>query len=1212
MMNWHPFLAHFSSIAMLLGAVVLSNLGRRKPPAAQPADQSQGDEALRRQLKELTILHAIATAGAAANDENTLIERATQIIGENLYPDNFGLLLLDESNGILWSHASYRERDTIRRVSAPIPIGEGICGIVAERGTPWRVDDVSQVPEYIRVDPETLSELCVPMWVGERVLGVVNAESTRLAAFTESDERLLATLAGQLATAIDRLRAEAAVRYQASQLAILSVASQEIVASLIPDQVYAAIHRAAAQLMPVQIFRIALIDPLSQQVEPVYSAGLADQIPQGWDAAQSELYWQVFTSGEPLLTEAKLSGDIPDRSAEARSRSILAVPLKLGSSILGLLACESDQPRAHHREDLQTLVTLANQAAIAIENARLFAETERRLSEITFLSQIIAVTATENDLTAALNRICAELAKFFSIPAVSFALFNAELTAAQVIAEYHAPDHPRRLGDLIPVIGSPAVSQVLEQSSPLEFSRPLEGQPDPDLDPLFRRAGIGSLLLMPIVFAGEVVGLLEICGQQPRSYSTREIELLEKVASQVGQVLERLGLFAATREQADRMAHLAAISERLNRPLSVAEVIKEIGEGVLALGRGNRSLIYVRQPEGPSGLAWSRGLSDEYLASVAGWETNHSHDILLHSAEPVLFSDMMAIPEGSTMRRLAEQEGYRAFAAWPLVYQDDVIAVVICYYDSPHSGSDAEHEVMLAFARQSAVALQNARLFEQIQQNASRVQQIIDTVPEGVLLLDEEMRVLLANPLAQEYLQTAQGDQQANFLALFKNQPLQEMLRPDAQVLWYEAELPGPPRRVFELSTQPLCISDKPGGWVVVLRDMTQERDNQARIQMQERLATVGQLAAGIAHDFNNILAAIIVYADLLKRDTSLTPASQERLSIIQEQVQRAASLIRQILDFSRRSIMEQSTLDLLPFIKELDKLLRRVLPENIRLELTYQPGSYLVKADPARLQQVFMNLAVNARDASPEGGVLRFELERIEIKAGAQPPCPEIPSGTWVRISIKDSGEGIPPEVMPHIFEPFYSTKPVGHGTGLGLAQAYGIIKQHDGYIDAHSQPGEGTVFHIYLTSQEQANEESPSIEPAGGVYGNGELLLLVEDDFSARSALQELLETYNYQVLTASNGLEALQLAEQCLGKLELVVTDLVMPGMGGIALYYELQKRWPATRILFVTGHPLRESDRAVLEEGRVSWLQKPFSIQDFTQMLRRILSENGRSG
>jgi CheY-like chemotaxis protein len=366
-------------------------------------------------------------------------------------------------------------------------------------------------------------------------------------------------------------------------------------------------------------------------------------------------------------------------------------------------------------------------------------------------------------------------------------------------------------------------------------------------------------------------------------------------------------------------------------------------------------------------------------------------------------------------------------------------------------------------------------------------------------------------------------------------------------------------------------------------------------------------LAAGIAHDFNNIMAAIVVYADLLKRDPNLLPVSQDRLAIIQNQVQRAASLIRQILDFSRRSVMEQSTLDLLPFIKELEKLLRRVLPETIRLELSYQPGEYLVSADPTRLQQVFMNLAVNASDATPYGGRLLFELERVLVEEGERPPCPDIPAGEWIRISVQDTGEGISPEALPHIFEPFFTTKPVGEGTGLGLAQAYGIVRQHDGYIDVHSQLGEGTTFHIYLKAQEAEILEEAQDRTAPELHGTGEMLLVVEDDPAAREAMRALLEAYNYQVLTATNGTEALRIFEQHADSIDLVVSDVVMPVMGGIALYQTLIRQWPSVKMLFVTGHPIREQEQEILEQGKVHWLQKPFSVQIFSRAVHDVLNE-----
>jgi signal transduction histidine kinase/CheY-like chemotaxis protein len=509
--------------------------------------------------------------------------------------------------------------------------------------------------------------------------------------------------------------------------------------------------------------------------------------------------------------------------------------------------------------------------------------------------------------------------------------------------------------------------------------------------------------------------------------------------------------------------------------------------------------------------------------------------------------------------------------------------------------------------RQLGGAVERIALLERIQENAQQVQHIIDTVPEGVILLDEKRRVVLANPVAQTYLINLAGFTSGEILTHLGQKPMENLLRPEFQNLWYELEVSGPPRQVFEIGAQPLEKGDNPGGWVVVIREVTEERETQTRIQMQERLATVGQLAAGIAHDFNNILAAIVVYADLLRRDPNLMAGSQERLTIIQQQVQRAASLIRQILDFSRRSVMEQSLLDLLPFVKELDKLLRRVLPETIQIELTYQPGVYLVNADPSRLQQVFMNLAVNARDASSNGGTLKFELDQLQLEEGDSPPCPDIPPGSWNRITVKDTGEGIPPEVLPHIFEPFYTTKPVGEGTGLGLAQAYGIVKQHGGCIDAHSVVGAGTTFHIYLPAQLPIQEDGDISNLSLETRGLGETLLLVEDDYSTREAMKTLLEDSNYRVLAAANGQEALEIYEQAADGVAMVISDLVMPVMGGVTLYQTLRERWPEVKMLFITGHPVNEKDQAMLESGNVNWLQKPFSVGVFNEAVYNFLHE-----
>jgi nitrogen-specific signal transduction histidine kinase/ActR/RegA family two-component response regulator len=393
--------------------------------------------------------------------------------------------------------------------------------------------------------------------------------------------------------------------------------------------------------------------------------------------------------------------------------------------------------------------------------------------------------------------------------------------------------------------------------------------------------------------------------------------------------------------------------------------------------------------------------------------------------------------------------------------------------------------------------------------------------------------------------------------------------------------------------------------WVLTLRDVTRERENQERIQSQERLATVGQLAAGIAHDFNNIMAAILVYSDLLRTDSNISSSSREKLDIIERQIQRAASLIRQILDFSRRSVMEQTDIDLLPFTKELEMILERVLPETIRIELNYQPGTYMVNVDPTRLQQVFMNLALNSRDAMPQGGVLHFELGREIYNKHHPAPLADMPDGNWITVKVKDNGHGIPPEIRQHLFEPFFTSKPVGKGTGLGLAQVYGIIRNHDGFIDIDSEIGAGTTVNIYLPALNKSTGSLSPLLPSTKISGSGETVLLVEDDPATREALQTLLEVNHFQVLTAPNGIHGLELYEKTDQHITMVISDLVMPEMGGIELYKQIHKKHPQTKILFITGHPLNEQDQIILEQGNIHWLQKPFSVREFNQAVQDLL-------
>lgn len=513
----------------------------------------------------------------------------------------------------------------------------------------------------------------------------------------------------------------------------------------------------------------------------------------------------------------------------------------------------------------------------------------------------------------------------------------------------------------------------------------------------------------------------------------------------------------------------------------------------------------------------------------------------------------------------------------------------------------------------AAATLDRVALFERLQAYAGRVQQIMESVPEGVVLLDDAQRIVLTNPVADRYLPLLSDAGPGDELATLAGRPLSAFvysgarMPPETASMEIELEEEG---AILFVVARPVSGATAGGGQVVLLRDVTEVRQQEAYQQAQERLATVGQLAAGIAHDFNNILSVITLYTEALQRRSYLEPGDRRRLQTMVEQSQRAVSLIEQLLDYSRRSVLERRPLHLGSFIKEQARLLRVSLPENVALELTGGDEDCIVRADATRIQQMLMNLATNARDAMPDGGNLHIRLSTETVTAGAE-PLPDMSPGRWVNVCISDDGSGIPVEVLPHIFDPFYTTKEPDKGTGLGLSQVYGIVKQHGGFIDVTSQLGEGTTFSIYLPSFDPEPVSVPGsrgeAQPDAPANGHRETILVVEDNEATRRALSDMLEIFNYRVLQAGDAAEAMALYEERADEVDLVLSDLVLTGrMGGDALYERLADRDEEVKMVLMTGYPLQDRGRALLEAGVLAWLRKPFTVDEVTAVVREALA------
>ncbi len=723
-----------------------------------------------------------------------------------------------------------------------------------------------------------------------------------------------------------------------------------------------------------------------------------------------------------------------------------------------------------------------------------------------------------------------------------------------------------------------------------------------------------SELAVPIYHDRVVVGVINIETNIPGQITDQDRDLLQVLAGQISIALENSVLYERVRRHAGdleqiveqrtaELVELYELSQKIGYTLSYNDLLRlllshlrkaldsDLVAGCLFTGGARLVSVETNRPISPGSLnalqtVWLDAL--QYNGLVVDRVDDLSIDVV--SSNSYRVSDPPIEKVASILQV-------------PLVVDGVVAGVLIAGSESENAFTPDRARILDTFANQAAVALQ--RLTAMLAAEQKRLESLVEHLPVGVLLLDGEYKLLLANPLGKELLillNDTQGDGRLQHLGSL---PVKSLVEHPTGYLPVDIALNTTPARIVEAQARPVGKGED--RWVITLREVTQERESRARIYTQERLATVGQLAAGIAHDFNNIMAAILVYADLLIDDPALPPVSRERLGIIQQQVERAASLIRQILDFSRRSVMEQSALDLLPFIKEMDKMLRRVMPETIQIELAYTPGEYVVNADPTRLQQALMNLALNARDAMPSGGLLRFGIRKMNLAPEDAPRFKDMPAGEWICLYVQDSGTGIAPENLAHMFEPFFTTKPVGQGTGLGLAQVYGIIKQHDGFIDVQSEPGKGALFTICLPAKNAPGKVDRGAVTPVHFDGTGKSVLIVEDDPATRTALEALLEAHNYRVLAASNGVEAMQILELESGSIEMVVSDIVMPRMGGVALYHVIHERWPRLKMLFITGHPLQGESQALLEKGIVHWLQKPFSVHDFRQAVFNLLQE-----
>jgi PAS domain S-box-containing protein len=979
-------------------------------------------------------------------------------------------------------------------------------------------------------------------------------------------------------------------------------------------------------------------------VHPVAQAGLEEEYLEPAAIALADIEGRdgpastAIRTGKPVVVSDYLPDSTVapwrDQAAGRGYVSSIALPLVANSQPFGVLSIYSQEANAFDAENVSLLVELANDLAYAIVVLRTHAEwrqakeaLRRRNRELELLNRASRVFISSFDLDQVLAVVLEDVRDLLGVAACSAWLIDpatGELVCRQATGPRSEIVPGWRLAPGQGIVGWVARSgEALIVSDTQTEERYFDG--------IARQIGleIRSLLTVPLEAKEDVIGVLQVVHTTAGRFSIADQVLLESLAGPAAIAIENARLYELAQQEISERVRVEKEVNRRNRELELLNRVIAVSvsewEPNSILETACREL--ARAFEVPQAVAALLNAEKTAAEVVAEYRTSDrpaalnktipvsgspSFQYLLTHRAPLAVDNAQRDPRLAPVHDLLRQRGIRSVLILPLVTKDEVIGSLSLDAVEPRHFSAEEVSLAWSVAEQAAVALAHVRLVRGHRRLIAAVEQIA----EGVLIADTEGTVLYTNPAFEQitgYSQAEVARQGSRILAdgVLGAHYEEAWATVSAGKAWHGRLVNR--RRDRTLYTADVTVSpvrDEGGeivNYVTLQRDVTREMELEEQYQRAQRMETIGRLTAGIAHDFNNLLTAINGFAELARTQSRADGEVRELLDKALDAGRRATGLVRQLLAFSRKQIIEPQTLDLNDVVGDMGKMLQHIIGEDIRLRTRLAPGLWPVVADPAQVEQVIVNLAVNARDAMPHGGELTIETANVTLDDGYVASRLGVKPGDYVLVAVSDTGVGMSREVQAHLFEPFFTTKENGQGTGLGLATAYGIVKQGGGDIQVHSEEGIGTTFKIYLPRSGKAMgspaHSKPEMveEPPSG----SETILLIEDNARVRELARRALQRRGYAVLEAENGAQALQLAAQHPGSIDMLLADVVLPGLSGMALVEQLLRVQPGLKTLFMSGYAGETIAYHGLLEPGVTLLQKPFSPLTLARKVRAVL-------
>ena len=1121
--------------------------------------------------------------------------------------------------------------------TVPVPRDQSIAGAVLTSCRPEYLEDVQRDPRWRHRALAETSDIhaCIalPLIHHERAVGALIVGFGRRGDFTPEEKNLAGLLADQAAIAIEnaRLYEDAGRRQREAEL--LADVVRSVNASLDLATVLQRIAEGAREVCRSDMAFIALRDPgrdtLSFRQWPGarYEDYRSVRVAPGQGASG-----MVLATGRPFRTDRYLEDTRfgPEFQTVARIEDLhayMAVPITIEDRVEGFLSVANRDDRLLTDRDEHILLQLADHAAVAIHNARLFTDNAARRREAEALTELGGAIASslelEKILSLVVDRACALLGTQRS--AVALVSGDRPDTAMLFVASRGMSRAFQAMRPLHPRDGT--TPTAIAERRPV-WSADLLNDPAFNLTPSTRAAveaeGYRAVLSVPLLVGDRVLGALVTYRDDVGPFSDRQVELMQAFAHQAALALENSRLYEESERRRRESEVFAGVAQAITSSLDIDTVLRRITDSAKELVRSDLAMIGFREGETEAVTVrhrvGSRYTSDRTFRIEPG--KGFGGQALL-SGRALRTDDYTNDPNFGKdyLSAVVKDESVSAMVV-PIKNEERVVGLLYVANRARRPFSDRDEATLLRLADEAGVAIRNAQLFASERESERRYRTLVESSIQGIHI-QRDWLTLFVNPAfarmlgydsagelvgldARRWIEPQDLSRlESDLAARLRGEPVSsqyelQAIRRDGSLIWVDIQVAeilweGEPA----VQSTVLDISERK-------RAEQALRQSESQLRQVQKMEAVGQLAGGVAHDFNNLLTVITGRTELLLLRLAADDPHRRDVELVRKTADRAASLTQQLLAFSRKQMLQPRVLDLNGVVAGMAQMLKPLIGETIELVTSLDPILGRVKADPAQIEQIVMNLAVNARDAMPQGGRLTIATTNVELDNAFVETHPGASAGPHAMLSVRDTGIGMSSEVQAHLFEPFFTTKGVGKGTGLGLATVYGIVKQHGGYIRIESAAGAGTTVRIYLARVAAVPDVAvaPSAD-APAVVGSG-TVLVVEDESELRDLATEILGLAGYSVLSAGSPGEALEIARRHAGPIHLLLTDVVMPAMSGRDLADRLVQSRPGLKILYMSGY----TDDAIVHHGVLDagtvLLQKPFTPDRLTRIVGDFLA------